>query len=66
MELFEQWEFEGNVDMINAGMMQWIDGVARAQLRDTPGYSEKVEDSFNQCREVRELLRHRRLAKEQE
>eukprot|EP00959_Pyramimonas_sp_CCMP1952_P313090 6553391-Pyramimonas_sp.AAC.1 len=41
MELFEQWEFEGNVDMINAGMMQCIDRVARAQLRDTPGYTEK-------------------------
>ena len=47
MEEFCQWEYEGNVDMINAGLMQTINNVATELTTQAPGYTEAKEDTFN-------------------
>eukprot|EP00959_Pyramimonas_sp_CCMP1952_P004417 92508-Pyramimonas_sp.AAC.1 len=63
---FEQWESEGNVDQINAGMMECINEVSVGMLKSTPGYTETKESNFSLSREVSSLLARRRAAKEDE
>eukprot|EP00959_Pyramimonas_sp_CCMP1952_P078834 1648115-Pyramimonas_sp.AAC.1 len=47
MDTFGQWEFESNVDMINAGLMQIINNVATRMLTEAPGYTEDKGSTFN-------------------
>eukprot|EP00959_Pyramimonas_sp_CCMP1952_P202628 4237373-Pyramimonas_sp.AAC.1 len=66
MDTFGQWEFEGNVDMINAGIMQILNNVATKMLTEAPGYTEDKGSTFNMSEQVGKLLEERRRAKEEE
>eukprot|EP00959_Pyramimonas_sp_CCMP1952_P155564 3254348-Pyramimonas_sp.AAC.1 len=41
---FEQWEYEGTVDQIDAGMMECVGDVANEMLTTAPGYTGKADN----------------------
>ena len=63
---FEEWEYEGDVDQLNAGIMQIIQEVSAEHLNEVPGYVEKREDTLAESTKPKDLLMRRRKAKSYE
>ena len=58
----QEWAHSGDVDLINAGLMQIVGGCAAQVLASTPGY-DSDDTNITKSKQLSSLLHQRRSAK---